>query len=148
MESYDSFEKRRGTLYVIFFILRNLPCMVPSSLEAEVSPRVRCLPHTLRAALDKRLRSRVQWNRAVLLAESQKLEPWPLDEDPRPKSGKSRLNLHGIILERFNQLRPPKEKKKILKGELMIWRTKMQTRVQGKVQLKDSICFKWVHIGS
>jgi hypothetical protein len=25
--------------------------------------------------------------------------PWPLDEGPRPKSGKSRLNLHGTILE-------------------------------------------------
>jgi len=30
----------------------------------------------------------------------------------------------------------------------MIWRIEMQARVQGKVQLKDSICFKWVHIGS
>jgi len=26
-------------------------------------------------------------------------DPWPLDEGPRPKSGKSRLNLHGAILE-------------------------------------------------
>jgi hypothetical protein len=147
MESYGSFERRRGTLFVIFFILRNLPCMVPSSLEAEVLLRVMRLPHTLSATLDKRLRSRVQWNRAVLLAESQKLEPWPLDEGPRPISGKSRLNLHGTILQRFNQLRPQR-KKRILKGELMIWRTKMQTRVQGKLQLKDSICFKWVHIGS
>jgi len=24
---------------------------------------------------------------------------WPLDKGPRPKSGKSRLNLHGTILE-------------------------------------------------
>jgi hypothetical protein len=31
--------------------------------------------------------------------ESHKLDPWPLDEGPRPKSGKSRLNLHGTILE-------------------------------------------------
>jgi hypothetical protein len=30
----------------------------------------------------------------------------------------------------------------------MIWRTKMQAKVQAKVQLKDSICFKWVQIGS
>ncbi len=67
--------------------------MMPSSLEAEVLPWVKRLPHRLRAALDKRLRSRVQLNRAVLLADSQKLEPWPLDEGPRPKSGKSRLNL-------------------------------------------------------
>jgi hypothetical protein len=32
--------------------------------------------------------------------------------------------------------------KKELKGELRIWRTKMQARVQGRVQLKDSTCFK------
>jgi hypothetical protein len=31
--------------------------------------------------------------------ESHKLDPWPLDEGPRPKSGKSKLNLHGAILE-------------------------------------------------
>jgi hypothetical protein len=48
-----------------------------------------------------------------------------------------RINLHGPMLER-----KPKEE------ELMIWRTKMQARVQDKVQLKDSICFKWVQIGS
>jgi len=36
-----------------------------------------------------------------------------------------------------------KGKKKELKGqEFMIWRTKMQAKVQGKVELKDSICFK------
>jgi hypothetical protein len=29
----------------------------------------------------------------------------------------------------------------------MIWRTKIQAKVQGKVELKDSICFKWVQIG-
>jgi hypothetical protein len=33
------------------------------------------------------------------LAESHKLDPWPLDESPRPKSGKLGLNLHGTILE-------------------------------------------------
>ncbi len=35
----------------------------------------------------------------ILLAESHKLDPRPLDEDPRPTSGKSRLNLHGTILK-------------------------------------------------
>jgi len=34
------------------------------------------------------------------------------------------------------------EKGKKLKAELMIWRTKMQARVQGRVPLKDSICLK------
>jgi hypothetical protein len=44
---------------------------------------------------------------------------------------------------RENQLVPTKkEEEKKLKGDLMIWRTKVQARVQGKVQLKDSICFK------
>jgi hypothetical protein len=33
-------------------------------------------------------RSRVEWNRAILLDESHKLDGWPLDEDPTPKSGK------------------------------------------------------------
>jgi hypothetical protein len=33
------------------------------------------------------------------LDESHKLDPLPLDEGPRPKSDKWRLNLHGTILE-------------------------------------------------
>ncbi len=32
------------------------------------------------ATLADRPRLRVQWNRAILLAESHKLDPWPLDE--------------------------------------------------------------------
>ncbi len=74
-----------------------------------------------------------------------KLDPWPLDEGPRPKSGKSRLNLHGSILER--KLVDSDQKKEV-KGELMIRSTKMQAKVHGRVQLKDSICFKQVQIGS
>jgi hypothetical protein len=35
----------------------------------------------------------------LILDESHKLDPWPLNENPRPKNGKSRLNLHGTILE-------------------------------------------------
>jgi hypothetical protein len=38
--------------------------------------------------------------------------------------------------------------KTVRKGELLIWRTKSQARDQGTVQLKDSICFKSVQIGS
>jgi hypothetical protein len=68
-----------------------------------------------------------------------KLDPWPLDEGPRPKSGKSRLNLHGRILERKSV---NSDFKKELKGELMIRSTKMQARVHGRVQLEDSISFK------
>jgi uncharacterized protein YeaC (DUF1315 family) len=40
------------------------------------------------------------------------------------------------------------QKKIVLKGELLIWRTKNLARDQGTVQLKDSICFKSVQIGS
>jgi hypothetical protein len=40
------------------------------------------------------------------------------------------------------------DQKTVLKGELLIWRTKKQARDQGIVQLKDSICFKSVQIGS
>jgi hypothetical protein len=41
------------------------------------------------------------------------------------------------------------DQKTVLKGELVIWRTKNQGSDQGTlVQLKDSICFKSVQIGS
>jgi hypothetical protein len=39
------------------------------------------------------------------------------------------------------------DQKTLLKGELLIWRTKNEARDQGTVQLKDSICFKLVQIG-
>jgi hypothetical protein len=40
------------------------------------------------------------------------------------------------------------DQKRVLEGELLIWRTKNQARDQGRVQRKDSICFKTVVIGS
>jgi len=40
------------------------------------------------------------------------------------------------------------DQKSVVKGELLIWRTKNQARDQGTVQLKDSICFKSVQISS
>jgi len=49
-----------------------------------------------RATLDEGPRFRVQWNRAILLAESHECNPWPLDEVPKPKSGKLKL-IHGTI---------------------------------------------------
>jgi hypothetical protein len=39
-------------------------------------------------------------------------------------------------------------KKTVLKGELLIGRTKIKTRDQGTIQLKDSTCFKPVSIGT
>jgi hypothetical protein len=45
-----------------------------------------------------------------------------MDEGSRPKSGKLRLNLHGTCFGgKINWLGP-----KMLKGELLIWRTKNQ----------------------
>ncbi len=62
------------------------------------------------------------------------------------KVAKLRLNLHGTCFGRkINQFRP---KKTVLKRELLIWRTKNQALDQGTLQLKDSICFKSVQIGS
>jgi hypothetical protein len=40
------------------------------------------------------------------------------------------------------------DQKIVVKGELLIWRTKNEARDQGRVQLKDSICFKSIQIGS
>jgi len=76
------------------------------------------------------------------LDESHKLDPQPLDEGPRPKGGKSRPNLHGTILEGKSIGSKFKPKKKSSKRELMIRRTKMQARIQGRVQPKDLIRFK------
>jgi len=36
----------------------------------------------------------------------------------------------------------------MLKGELLIWKTKNHAKDQGEVQLKYSICFNPVQIGS
>jgi len=49
------------------------------------------------------------------LDESHKLDSWPLDEGPRPKSGiLLRLNLHGIIKERKSIGSNTEKKKAVL----------------------------------
>ncbi len=64
----------------------------------------------IRATLDKDPRSRDQ---AILLVESFKLIPRPLDEGPRPKSGKLRLNLHGTCFGvKFNWFGPKNSAKR------------------------------------
>jgi len=73
------------------------------------------------------------------------LVPRPLDEGPRPKSGKLRLNYMAPVLKGKSL---GLQAKAVLKGELLIWRTKNEAKDQGRVQLKDSICFKSVQIGS
>ncbi len=87
----------------------------------------------LRATLDEGLRFSVQWNRTILLDESHKLDPWPLDEGPRTKSGKLSLNLHGTISE-GNSIGSGQNRE--FKGEIMIWRTKMQARSKAGSNLR------------
>jgi hypothetical protein len=98
-----------------------------------------------RATLDKVPRSRDKWLQAILLVKGIKLVPRPLDKGPRPNSGKLTLNLHGTC---FRGKSIGSDQKTVLKGELLIWRTKNHARDQGAVQLKDSICFKSVQIGT
>jgi hypothetical protein len=72
------------------------------------------------------------------------LDPWPLeDEGPRPKSGKSRLNLHGTkILVGENQL-VETQKKEIIKGRVHDFEDpRCKLGFKEGVQLKGSICFK------
>jgi hypothetical protein len=86
-------------------------------------------------------------HRAILLDESNKLDPQPLDEDPRPKKWQIEAKPTWHHFGEKNQLVQTK-RNELKASELMIWRTQMQARVQGRVQLKDSICFKWVQIVS
>jgi hypothetical protein len=58
----------------------------------------------------------------ILLVESFKLVPRLLDEGPSPKSGKLRVNVHGTCFG--GKVKLVWTKKTVLKGELLIWRTK------------------------
>jgi hypothetical protein len=58
---------------------------------------------------------------AILLVESFKLVSRHLDESPKPKSGKWKLNLHGTILEGRSI---GSDQKTMVREELLIWRTK------------------------
>jgi hypothetical protein len=73
----------------------------------------RLLPLRLRATLDEGPRSRDQWIQAILLIESFKSVPRPLNEGARPKSGKLRLNLHGTCFGgKINWFRPKNSAKR------------------------------------
>ncbi len=56
------------------------------------------------------------------MVESHKLDPRPLNEDPRPIEAKLRWHLHDTILE-GNSI--GLDQKMEFKGELMVWRTKI-----------------------
>jgi hypothetical protein len=84
-------------------------------------------------------------NQAILLVKSFKLVPRPLDKGPRPKVTNRGNTYMAPLLEGTSI---GLDQRTVLKGELLIWRTKNQARDQGTVQLKDSVCFKSVQIGS
>ncbi len=72
---------------------RSIDNATVSFIEQRRKQYIFSLQAFLRVTLDEGPRSRDQWIQAVLLVESFKLVPRPLDEGPRPKSGK--LRLHG-----------------------------------------------------
>jgi hypothetical protein len=88
-----------------------------------------------------------QWIQAILLVESFKLVPRPLDEDPRPKSGKLRLNLNGTCCfgGKINGF-GPNDSAKRLAPDLENQESGLGIKVQ--IQLKDSIYFKSVQFSS
>jgi hypothetical protein len=82
---------------------------------------------------------KVQWTRSILVDESHKLNPWwwwPLDEGPRPKSGKSRLNLHDTNLEGKSIGSHPKRKSS--KGKSSC-KPRCKLGSKARFKLKDSI---------
>jgi hypothetical protein len=97
----------------------------------------------LRATLDEGLRSRNQWIQGILLVESFKLVPRPLDQ-AKTKKWQIEPNMAPVLEGKSIGW----DQKTMLKGELLIWRTKNQARDPSTLQLKDSICFTWVQIGS
>jgi hypothetical protein len=52
--------------------------------------------HLFKVRWESKVQGPMEW--AILLAESHKLDPWPSDEGPTPKSDESKLNLQGTIL--------------------------------------------------
>jgi len=73
------------------------------------------------------------------LAESHKLDPWPLDEGSRPKSGKLRLNLYDTILE--GKSIDSGQKQRVQRRDYDL-ENQDASQVQGRIRLKDSIRFK------
>jgi hypothetical protein len=72
------------------------------------------------------------------LEESFKLNPWALDGCPRPKSGKTYMAPFWVE----NQLVWTQKKKRAIKRRACDLKNQDEARVQVKVQVKDSICFK------
>ncbi len=91
----------------------------------------------LRATLDEGPRSRDQGSQAILLVESFKLVSMPLEEGPRPKKWQIEANMAAVLEGKSIA----SDRKTVLKGHLLIWRTKKMARDPGTLQLKDSICF-------
>jgi len=73
-------------------------------------------------------RSKVYLKRTILWNENHQLDPQSLDEDPRPKSGKSRLNLDGTILKGKSIGSNPKRKLKKRAHDLKTYETSSSPR--------------------
>ncbi len=82
-------------------------------------------------------------NGAILLDESHKLDLQPLDEFLRPKKWQIQAkNLHGTILE-GKSIRSDQKRRAQMESTWF-----EDPRCKARVELKDSIRFKWVQIGS
>ena len=77
--------------------------------------------HDVNIPLNRDPRGGVQQNGAILFAERCELDHRPIDEVPRPRRGKVRCLLRGIVLKGTT-----KEMK--LRGGLMIWRNILEGR--------------------
>ncbi len=111
-----------GSEFFIFKNLRTGGCLIPKILNTQnllllkiIKEQSNSVNHllitftfsTLRATLDEGTRSRDQWIQAILLVESFKLVPRPLNKGPKPKSGKLRLNVPGTCFGgKINWFRP------------------------------------------
>jgi hypothetical protein len=85
-------------------------------------------------------RFRIQWNRAILLDESHKLDPWTLDEGPRPKKWQvERLNQHGTILEgKSIGWDPPKKQRAIKESS---WLEEPRCKIGSKAKSNSRVEF-------
>jgi hypothetical protein len=75
----------------------------------------------------------------MLLDESHKLDPWSLHESPRPKSGKSRLNLYMAPIWKENQFVQTQKK---TAHDLKNQDARIGSNSREGFKLKDSINFK------
>jgi len=91
----------------------------------------------LRATLDEGPRCKDKWIQTILLGGSFKLVPRPLNEGPRPKSGKFMLIWHTYFGGKFNWFGPKDSATK----EFLIWKTKNQAKNQTTLTRRKTCIF-------